>query len=248
MQNLISAFFYAKNLLKKFYERAMINHKTGKNIVLERNQNTLENIKILGTIHKLHNENLNYTFNHIREAIMEFEPDIIAIEIRNRDINEKNEYLIDYYPPEMIQIKKEFENRIAVVGFDWRGEDLENEPIEKWIPSKADLSKYEDISNLMKKRKKIMNDFYKTCSIYECQDKSKLQELELIEKKLNVVLLGYGQEKLIQYKKDRESIMGNNILKIIKDNDGKKVMVITGITHVLYLYDRLLCLRKNMNI
>ena len=100
----------------------------------------------------------------------------------------------------------------------------------------------------MKRRKKIMNDFYKTCSIYECQDKSKLQELELIEKKLNVVLLGYGQEKLIQYKKDREPIMGNNILKIIKDNDGKKVNVITGITHVLYLYDRLLCLRKNINI
>ena len=187
--------------MKKFYEKDIINHKIAKNIVLERNQNTLENIKILGTIHKLHNENPNYTFNHIREAIVEFEPDIVAIEIRNRDINEKNEYLIDYYPPEMIQIKKEFENRITVVGFDWRGEDLENEPIEKWTPSKADLSKYEDISNLMKRRKKIMNDFYKTCSIYECQDKSKLQELELIEKELNVALLGYGQEKLIQYKK-----------------------------------------------
>ncbi len=93
-----------------------------------------------------------------------------------------------------------------------------------------------------------MNDFYKTCSIYECQDKSKLQELELIEKELNVALLGYGQEKLIQYKKAREAIMGNNILKIIKDNNGKKVIVITGITHVLYLYDRLLCLRKNINI
>ena len=107
--------------MKKFYEKDIINHKIAKNIVLERNQNTLENIKILGTIHKLHNENPNYTFNHIREAIVEFEPDIVAIEIRNRDINEKNEYLIDYYPPEMIQIKKEFENRITVVGFDWRG-------------------------------------------------------------------------------------------------------------------------------
>jgi hypothetical protein len=58
--------------LKKFYEKDIINHKIAKNIVLERNQNTLENIKILGTIHKLHNENPNYTFNHIREAIVEF--------------------------------------------------------------------------------------------------------------------------------------------------------------------------------
>lgn len=213
----------------------MIIHKTGKNIALERNQNTLENIKILGTIHKLHNENPNYTFNHIREAIIEFEPDIIAIEIRNRDINEKNEYLINYYPPEMVHIKKEFENRITIVGFDWRGEDLENKPIEKWIPSGVDMPKYEDISNLMNIRKKIMDDFYRICSIRQCQDKSKLHELELVQNKLNEVLLSHGQEKLVQYKKDRETVMGNNILKIIKDNDNKKIMIVTGITHVIYL-------------
>lgn len=197
----------------------------------------MENIKILGTIHKLHNENPNYTFNHIKEAIMEFEPDIIALEIRNRDINENNEYLINYYPPEMIQIKKEYENRITVMGFDWRGEELESEPIEKWVPNKANLAKYEDIEKLMKKRKKIMDDFYKICNIHECQNKSKLFELRFIEEELNRLLLSYGQEKLVRYKRSRESIMANNILRIIKDNSNKKIMVITGITHVIFLND-----------
>lgn len=192
-----------------------------------------ENIKILGTIHKLHNENKNYTIAHIKKEIIKFSPDIIAVEIRNEDINNENDYLVNYYPLEMIEIKKEFEKKIPIIGFDWRGEEIKNKPIEKWSPFKNFKNK--NIEKLIGKRLEIMNTFYKNCDIYECQDKLKLQELSLIEENINNLLVKFGYKNLVDYKKNRELIMGSNLSKINRDNKDKKILILTGITHVLFL-------------
>lgn len=190
-----------------------------------------ENIKILGTIHKLHNENKNYSIAHIKEEIRKFCPDIIAIEIRNQDMKETNDQLMKYYPPEMIEIKMEFEKEFSIVGFDWRGEEIEDISLKNSYSYKNLRNK--NIENLIEKKQEIMNTYYINANIHECQNEIKLQELCVIEENINKFLIKYGYKELVDYKKNREIIMGNNLFEIISQN--KKTLILTGITHVLFL-------------
>ena len=63
---------------------------------------------ILPTIHGGHKKNVNYNFNHVRNIIKNFKPDIIALEIRPEDLDQDTIYLHKFYNPEMVMFLKEF--------------------------------------------------------------------------------------------------------------------------------------------
>ncbi|MDP1795824.1 MAG: hypothetical protein Q8K53_00775, partial [Daejeonella sp.] len=56
---------------------------------------------ILPTIHGGHKKNVNYNFEHVRQIIQNFKPDIIALEIRPEDMNRDTTYLKAFFNPEM---------------------------------------------------------------------------------------------------------------------------------------------------
>ena len=85
-------------------------------------------VLILPTIHAGHKKNINYNFEHVRRIIQNFQPDIIALEIRPEDMNRDTTYLIPLYNPEMIMFKNEFPEAVKA-GIDFMGSDFEGKPL-----------------------------------------------------------------------------------------------------------------------
>lgn len=200
-----------------------------------------KNVYILGTIHLNHDINPNYGYNDVIDAIKDFSPNVIGIEIRPQDMKEDNAYLAKFYPPEMIKVKALYEAKLPIYGFDWRGYNIENERIEKWLTDtpnlKALMGKYEDIALLIKERKMLLQPFYNTCTLEQCQKEynNNKKALDSIDEKLNRLLIKYGYSELIQYNTDREKHIGINVKKIIKTHINQRVMIVTGIEHKLHL-------------
>jgi hypothetical protein len=202
-----------------------------------------KNIYILGTIHSNHDKNPNYRYKDIINAIESFNPDVIGVEIRPQDMKEDNGYLSKYYPPEMVLVKDLYESKVPVYGFDWRGHEMENKRIERWltdIPNiKTLMEKYDDIATLIKERKLLMESFYRNCTLEQCQKvyAYKLKGLNPIDEMLNTLLVEYGYNDLVQYYKDRKKHLGDNVMKIIKDYPDQSIIIITGLEHKSYLTD-----------
>jgi hypothetical protein len=200
-----------------------------------------EKIYVLGTIHLNHDKNPNYGYDELIAAIEVFKPEVIGVEIRPQDMQEDNGYLTKYYPPEMVQVKALYEAKLPIYGFDWRGQSIEKERIERWLTDvpnlKTLMGKYEDIALLIKQRKILMEPFYKTCTLEQCQKEynSHKEALDSIDEKLNSLLMRYGNSELIQYNQDRENHIGVNVAKIINNHANQRIMIVTGIEHKLHV-------------
>jgi pheromone shutdown protein TraB len=197
----------------------------------------MNNIYILGTIHATHHTNPNYGFHHILEKVEQFSPDLICVEIRNRDMVETNSYLREYYPPEMVLIKEEYEGKIAVIGFDWRGAEIENRRIGDKVPETHNIfslmQQDTTVRDFILQRKALMNPFFNSCTLDSCQSdyETNYDKIKNIEEELDYYLCEQGYKNLVDYDIEREERIHNNIKSIIKHNPSKRIMIITGISH-----------------
>ncbi len=75
---------------------------------------SLSKVLILGTIHGLHKKNDSYSYKDIFEIIDKFNSDVLGMEIRPEDIDQGREYLLKYYPYEMIEAKDRYSHRSII--------------------------------------------------------------------------------------------------------------------------------------
>ncbi|HLN74002.1 MAG TPA: hypothetical protein VK205_11955, partial [Prolixibacteraceae bacterium] len=75
-------------------------------------------VYFIPTLHGLHQANQSYSYDSLKQLINHLNPDIIAVEIRQEDINGDSLYLSKNYPYEMRMMKYWFPNT-KIVGFDW---------------------------------------------------------------------------------------------------------------------------------
>lgn len=201
----------------------------------------MENIKIIGTIHGFHLKNKNYTLEHLNEFIENFSPDIIGIEVRDEDMLETNEYLKSHYPPEMIYVKELFENRVKILGFDYRGEKLKNKKIEFWNKYNQDIINEKDkrCSQILAKKRLIFTEYFTKYTLAQCQEllnkQNIIEELEKITKEID-----YNKDNLyLNFSLERDNRILENIKKIIRENPNKKILILTGFTHLYDIKKRL---------
>lgn len=197
----------------------------------------MNNVYILGTIHATHESNPYYGFQHILEEVKKFNPDILCLEIRAQDMKEENSYLREYYPPEMVLLKEKYENQIPVLGFDWRGKDIENKRIGEKISDNNDIFKLmqkdEYVYKLIMKRKALMNPFFNSCTLESCQSEYMIYNdmIKPVENQLDDYLCEHGYHELVNYNNDRDIKINKNLEILISKNDKKRIMIVTGISH-----------------
>lgn len=209
----------------------------------------MNNVYILGTIHGTHQTNPFYGFHHILEKAKSYSPEILCVEIRQQDMTEKNSYLREYYPPEMVLLKENYEEQIPVFGFDWRGKNLENKRIGDRPSDFKDIFQLmqEDafVHKLIMERKSHMNPFFASCTLESCQSDylNQYEKIKAMEEQLDQYLCEHGFKELVDYDLEREIKINQNIKRIITENDTKRIMIITGISHKAkieaYLHQRL---------
>lgn len=197
----------------------------------------MNNVYILGTIHGSHHTNPFYGFHHILEKAKSYSTEILCVEIRAQDMAEKSSYLREYYPPEMVLLKENYEEQIPVFGFDWRGKEMENIRIGDRPSDFKDIFKLmqEDafVYNLIMQRKAHMNPFFASCTLESCQIDylNHYEKIKSIDDQLNQYLCKHGFGELVDYNIEREIKINQNLKRIISENDTKRIMIITGISH-----------------
>lgn len=204
-----------------------------------------ENLKIIGTVHIKDEKKLDKMMMFFEEEIKSYRPDIIAIELREQDINENNEYLKNYYPLELIGLKEKYENIIKIHGFDWRGANMENKRIEYWRINTPQLKKHlfnnPKLKKLVSKRKNFLLSLINSKTLKELQNLSKknITILADINKIIDEELIKNRLFELTDYYKDRHKHMINNIKNLQYRYPDKKIMVITGFFHLEKLKESL---------
>jgi hypothetical protein len=202
---------------------------------------------ILPTIHAGHKKNISYNFNHVREIIKNFKPDIIALEIRPEDLDQDTIYLHKFYNPEMIMFLNEFPEA-KKAGIDFMGKDVANKP----LPENFLRDTLNEFGKFRLMNQKLMRD----SAIIKLRIEKRLPDL--ISKR-GTMMAGLGANELMTGKYDalteeftisqarilqntpyqyyddfqvmRDQKIADNIKVIARKNKGKRIIVLTGANH-----------------
>jgi len=202
---------------------------------------------ILPTIHAGHKRNVNYNFEHVRNIIKNFKPDIIAVEIRPEDLDQDTIYLHKFYNPEMIMFLNEFPEA-KKAGIDFMGADVAGKP----LPENFLKDTLVEFGKFRLMNQKLMRD----SAIVKARIEKGLPDL--ISKR-GKMMAGLGANQLMtgdydalteeftvsqtqilrgtpyQYYDDfqvmRDQRIADNVKAIAKKNKGKRIIVLTGANH-----------------
>lgn len=202
---------------------------------------------ILPTIHAGHKKNVNYSFEHLRTIIKNFKPDIIALEIRQEDLNQDTSYLNKFYTPEMVMFRNEFPEA-KKAGFDFMGSDVAGKPLaENFLKDtivefgkfrlmnqklmrdtaivKARLEK--GLPDLISKRGKMMSSLGANQLMDGYYD-SLTEEFTIEQTK---ILRNTPYQYYDDFQVMRDQQIADNIKAIVLKNKGKRIIVLTGANH-----------------
>ncbi len=84
-------------------------------------------VVVISSLHGLHSSNPNYSYDDLYDAIAEYQPDYLGVEIRPEDINQPSAWLKNYYPKEMSALRDKYPD--ITFGFDWLGATIEGTSI-----------------------------------------------------------------------------------------------------------------------
>lgn len=199
-------------------------------------------IMILGTLHGLHRNNEAYSFDDIFRMIEEFNPDAAGVEIRSEDIEQPKEYLSKYYPYEMIETKFRYSGKIPVYGFDWLGVQIRGTLIPdgyfKTLPAKILESEFDSFSSpektglekLDQERMLLLTN--KTAK--ECNDGRFDASCEEYYAQFAAAFKGTKYQEISDFYRKRDENIGRNIISIIEQNEGKKIIFLMGMDHRVF--------------
>lgn len=202
---------------------------------------------ILPTIHAGHKNNSHYNFGHLRNIIKNFNPDIIAIEIRPEDMDRDTNYLKIFYNPEMILFKNEFPE-IEKIGIDFMGSDFEG----KSLPENFMKENIGEFGKFRATNQKLMldsmivnariNKGLTTIGKKRSEMMSSLNANQLMDGKYDQLTEDFTQIQSsilkntpYQFYDDfqitRDQRIADNIKAIALKNKGKRIIVLTGANH-----------------
>lgn len=189
---------------------------------------------ILGVIHEIYKDD-------VLEFIEEYNPDVIGVEIRPEDINSSKEYLHISYPSEMIEIVYRFSKEIKVYGFDWLGEDMKNKKLshEYWRNEsiKRLYRQFESDKGFEKEREllKIIEEkeeeFIKKSNLKTYNSEIADIFVEIYYKQFFMILDKTPYEEYARFWQERDEHINKNIINIIKENEGKRIIFVMGGAH-----------------
>ncbi len=198
-------------------------------------------LMVVGTIHGAHTMNPYYSYDSLFNFIGKFNPDIIGVEIRKEDMDSSVTYLKSNYPFEMYESISRYPEKV-VLGFDWLGDDIAG----KAIPSNY----WKEISTVKKLEQQLFADtvmLQKLAVIDIIRDEkvkmvlnASLEQLndgkyDLINRiyyrQLELMLKDTEYAPLTDFYKKRDEMIAENILEIVRNNPGKKMIFLLGADH-----------------
>ncbi len=197
-------------------------------------------VLVVGTIHQKHRANERYSYRHILQILDTFNPDVICVEIRPEEFRKK------LYLKEMVLAAiYGLEHGKKVYPIDWWTEGNSREERKKYMETSEYTEKNKLLENLTEKNT-IIQAFKKNYGEWEefstAQDYSFFSGQEYNDFKseaADISLYVYGNHCMNGYWQTRNQNMFARIKKVIEENKGKRIIVLTGADHK-YFFDRAL--------
>lgn len=211
-------------------------------------------VLVLPTIHGAHEVNQNYTYEDLMQIIRSYDPDAIGVEIRPVDMKMNSDSLDVFYPLEMIKVRDSFPGKVT--GIDFYSQDTENEPVSRQLfaDSTSEMGRIKKLQAAMSRDSTYLSRFEKTGlpGIYEEQKRIALNytaeeflqgeydsitaQQYILEDNLNKAT---DYEAYSRFNNNRDLQITLNALKLIKNNRGKKILILVGANHRNRLVDSL---------
>jgi hypothetical protein len=195
----------------------------------------------IGVAHQWHGKSKICSYEHIFDYIKRYNPDVIGVEIRSEDIGQDNDYLRISYPYEMIEVKDRFNNSAKVYGIDWLGEDIENKLYPrnyfkqcefKVMQHKIDdQDEFKAIREVLCPLDKLLDESIMKSDLYQLNDGQTDKLCYVYYTQLRLLLRETSCEKYGSLWLQRDIRIANNIINVIKENRGKKILFLTGLAH-----------------
>lgn len=215
-------------------------------------QNTAKNkeastqVMLLATVHGLHKSNPHYTYDDVYTLIRGYNPDVIGIEIRPEDIDQDTTYLKQLYPLEMRQITVLFP-KDKVYGVDWYGEEAAGQLLppdafkggNKQLTEIKQLERNLNSDTTLSTRMKMIAVFpQKMVELANTSTPAQLNNsghydlvAELYYQQLDIVLQETPYAAYAKFNRSRDQHIGSNIISLIEQNPGKKLVFVLGANH-----------------
>jgi tetratricopeptide (TPR) repeat protein len=200
-------------------------------------------VLVIGTIHQRHNINENYSYEHILNILETFNPDVICVEIRPQEFRKKP------YLKEMVLASiYGLESGKMVYPIDWwssseDGGSNAREERKKYMETPEYLEKKE-MHDELTETSSIIQSFYEKYG--EWKDYSREQghsffngrEFNAFKSEAyGISMQVYGDHSMNLYWQTRNLNMFIRIKKVIEENKGKRVIILTGADHK-YFFDK----------
>ncbi len=205
---------------------------------------------LLPTLHALHQTNSAYSYDSLKTCLHRLQPDLVLVEIRNEDINADSNYLAANYPLEMRSVRYWLPG-VRVEGFDWLGAELEGRAIPKGY--------WRDSSVVKLLQRKLSTDSKMQKRLGACSVMDSIRFQLLISNSLRMILQGKDHEwvrayydcmekafagteyaVLTTFYRRRNERMLDRLSLVLRNNIGKRVVILTGDDHYPWLYQGLL--------
>ncbi|MCZ4693717.1 hypothetical protein DWB61_10115 [Ancylomarina euxinus] len=203
---------------------------------------------ICSTIHGFHEKNPNYTYENLFSFIDSYNPDIIGIEIRQEDMDSTVTYLKKFYPFEMYECISKYIDK-KLVGFDWLGEELEGKSFpdnyrKEMSVIKRLVQELNQDSIMLKKLSamdglvKMKNTIVFNASLCELNN-GRLDSINAIAfEGLAAIFMNTKYSEITDSFLQRDEHIAQNIISIINDNPGKKLLFLMGGDHKSYSFKK----------
>lgn len=207
-------------------------------------------VYFIPTLHKYHKINQYYNYDSVRSIVQQINPDIIAVEIRNIDINEDSVNLLKIYPYEFVMMKKCFPTK-TIVGFDWWEKEVENikatdlaEDYFSKVPKRKQMKLLEkDSLNRMKMMvcmefQKKREPIIRNSSLKQILESNDGELVKQYYQCIHEQLQGTPYSSIAEFDEQRDKMILENINQIITNNVGKRIVILTGDDHFQMLRDQ----------
>jgi len=197
-------------------------------------------LHIIPTLHGLHATNERYTYDSLRAIVQRLEPHIVAVEMRPSDIGRDTAYLKRNYPLEMWMAPYWFP-KAHIVGIDWLGDDLADDPIPEGHWQEAEITRNQrELQADSTAQERLLH-----CAALVTERITLLQNLSLDELLasrdaeltlryytcMDEQLAGTEHVRVLDFFRLRNERMYALIQALVAEHPGKRIVVLTGDDH-----------------
>ena len=189
---------------------------------------------VLGGIHQSHEKAKYYTYERMGEIYQQLKPDILCVETQQKYVDDDSFKGTPYdFIKFMIPLAKE--GKTPIYGIDWWDKKKGGEWQELQQAAFNDTSLISEIK-LVGEMFSLFNEYFENKDFEEINSQYITNLWEAKSKFKYHIFSQHPEYKFItEFENERNNHIVDNILKIVKENPQKKILIGIGIDHKYYI-------------